>query len=158
MAQNFQVSFNSPQCGWMSVGFKNNENEFHSTTAHTPFSNALSEILKCLSLLIETKNEQDKFKIEWSRNPERFDLFFTQYNGTIHFQVVQYPTIDQKAEDGEIVFSHNGNVKDFYSAFHETFAQLYEARETDEFEANWKQPFPFEDFENFESKLKSARK
>ena len=36
-------------------------------------------------------------------------------------------------------------------------AQLYEDRETDEFEFNWRQPFPFEEFENFKSKLKSER-
>lgn len=157
MSEKFEVSFNSPQCGWMSIGFKNNENEFHSTTAHTPFSNALPEILQGLLLLLETKNERDKFKIDWSRNPESFTLFFTQFKGIIHFQVVQYPTLDHTDEEGEIVFSHNGPVKDFCQAFHETFTQLYESRETDEFEANWKQPFPFADFENFESKLKSAR-
>lgn len=157
MSEKFEVSFNSPQCGWMSVGFKNNENEFHSTTAHTPFSNALQEILKVLSALLENKNERDEFTVEWSRNPEAFDLFFRQNNGIVHFQVIQYPTIEDKSEEGEIVFSHNGNLKEFCQSFHETFTQLYEDRETDEFEANWKQPFPFEDFKNFESKLNSTR-
>jgi len=157
MSEKFEVSFNSPQCGWMSVGFKNNENEFHSTTAHTPFPKALSEILKVLTALLESKSRREKFKIEWSRNPEVFDLFFSLHDLNIFFQVVQYPTIEDKNEEGEIVFSHNGLLNDFCRAFHETFTQLYQDRETDEFEANWKQPFPFADFENFESKLKSAR-
>jgi hypothetical protein len=153
MAEKFEVSFNSPQCGWMSVGFKNSENEFNSTTAHTPFSHALPEILQVLTNLLESKNEHDELKVEWSRNPEAFDLFFTQYRRTVFFQVVQYPTVEDKGEEGEIVFSHNGNLQEFCQAFHETFAQLYADRETDEFEMNWKQPFPFEDFKNFESAL-----
>lgn len=157
MAEKFEVSFNSPQCGWMSVGFKNNENEFHSTTACTPYSHALQEILKTLSALLESKSEHDVFKVEWSRNPEAFDLFFRSGDRIIvFFQVVQYPTVEDKSGKGEIVFSHNGNLKEFCRAFHETFAQLYEDRYTDEFEMNWKQPFPFEDFKNFESKLKEA--
>ena len=156
MSEKFEVSFNSPQCGWMSVGFKNGENEFHSTTAYTPFSNALSEILKSLSALLKSKTERDEFKIEWSRNPEAFDLFFRQKDGIVFFQVVEYPTLNHKGEEGEIVFSHYGPVKDFCLAFYETFSQLYEDRETDEFEMNWKQPFPFADFEKFGSKLKEV--
>lgn len=155
MSEKFEVSFNSPQCGWMSVGFKNNENEFHSTTACTPFSKALQEILKALSALLENENKRDEFKVEWSRNPEAFDLFFRQNNGIVFFQFVQYPTLEDKNQEGEIVFSHNGSVKDFCQAFHETFHQLYEARETDEFEANWKQPFPFAEFEKFEAAIKN---
>jgi hypothetical protein len=156
MAENFEVSFNSPQCGWMSVGFRNNENEFHSTTAHTPFSNALQEILKVLSSFLESKNERDESKVEWSRNPEAFDLFFRQNKGIVAFQVVQYPTVEHKGEEGEIVFSHNGNLKEFCRKFEETFTQLYKDRETDEFEMNWKQPFPFEDFEKFSKSLNST--
>jgi hypothetical protein len=156
MSEKFEVSFNSPQCGWMSVGFKNNENEFHSTTACTPFSNALQEILKVLSALLENKNERDEFKVEWSRNPEAFDLFFRSGDKiNVFFQFVQYPTLEDKTEEGEIVFSHNGNLKEFCLAFHETFAQLYADREIDEFEANWKQPFPYDEFKKFQSVIKN---
>jgi hypothetical protein len=157
MAKKFEVSFNSPQCGWMSIGFKNNENEFSSTTAHAPHKGALSEILNSLSSMLEASGENAEFKINWSRNPEVYNLFISYYEQTVFFQVVEYPTFDHLITEGEIVFSHNGNVKDFCQAFYETFAQLYEARETDEFEANWHQPFPFDEFENFESVLQSAR-
>lgn len=155
MSEKFEVSFNSPQCGWMSIGFKNSENEFNSTTAHTPHSHALSEILSGLNSLLTLQMEKDSFVIAWSRNPEAYDLFFTRNEDTIFFQVVEYPTFNRLSNEGEIVFSHHGNIRDFCEAFHETFAQLYEARETDEFEANWKQPFPFAEFEKFESALKS---
>ena len=154
--KNFEVSFNSPQCGWMSVGFRNDEYEFHSTTAHTPFSHALPEIMKVLSSLLESKNERDEFKVEWSRNPEAFNLFFRQYEGIVFFQVVQYPTVDDKGEEGEIVFSHHGSLRQFCRSFDETFTQLYEDRETDEFEANWKQPFPFADFEKLHKLVSST--
>ena len=155
MANKLEVSFNSPQCGWMSIGFSDGEREFHTTTAHTPHSQALSEILKGLFSLLDAQSEQDKFKIAWSRNPEAYNLFFSRAGKTVFFQVVEYPTVNHLENEGEIVFSHHGNVKDFCNSFHQTFAQLYEDRNTDEFEFNWRQPFPFKDFTNFESRLKN---
>jgi hypothetical protein len=153
--KNFEVSFNSPQCGWMSIGFKNGENEFNSTTAYTPHSHALSDILQGLTSLLTPQMPKDSFAIAWSRNPEAFDLFFNREGENIDFKVIEYPTFNRLESEGETVFTHQGNIRDFCRAFHQTFAQLYEARETDEFEMNWKQPFPFEDFDNF-SKLVNA--
>ena len=153
MSEKFEVSFNSPQCGWMSIGFKNDENEFHSTTAHTPYKGVLSEILQTLTALM-TENTVTKL-IKWNRLPEEFDFIFKRHDNLATIEIYQYPT-DERLEK-ELVFTHRGAPVEIAESFHETFAQLYEARETDEFEANWRQPFPFTDFENFESKLKSAR-
>lgn len=155
MSEKLEVSFNSPQCGWMSVGFGNGENEFHTTTAHTPHSSALSEILNGLSSFLQSETERDEFIVAWSRNPEEYKLFFRRTEQTVHFQVVQYPPDTEVKNEGEIVFSHHGSVTEFCEAFYQTFAQLYEDRETDEFEFNWRQPFPFEEFTNFQEKLKN---
>ena len=157
MKHKLEVSFNSPQCGWMSIGFDDGASEFHTTTAHTPHSRALSEILRGLSSLLAAQSERDEFNISWSRNPESYKLFFSRAEEIVFFQVVEYPTFNHLESEGKIVFSSEANVKDFCQSFYETFAQLYEDRETDEFEFNWRQPFPFEEFENFKSKLKAAR-
>jgi len=154
MTNKLEVSFNSPQCGWMSIGFDDGKSEFHTTTAYTPHSQALPEILRSLASLIDA-SDHEMFKIEWSRNPEAYSLFFRRTEETVFFQVVEYPTGNRLDGEGEIVFSHHGNVRDFCRSFYQTFAQLYEDRETDEFEFNWRQPFPFEEFAQFESKLKS---
>jgi hypothetical protein len=155
MKKKLEVSFNSPQCGWMSIGFDDGENEFHTTTAHTPHERALPEILNCLSAILETKETLREFIVAWSRNPEEYKLFFARSDETVFFQVVEYPPVAEPKNEGEIVFSYHGNAKIFCQSFYETFAQLYEDRETDEFEFNWRQPFPFEEFRNFESKVKS---
>ena len=154
MTNKLEVSFNSPQCGWMSIGFDDGKSEFHTTTAYTPHLQALPEILRSLTSLIEAR-DHEMFEIEWSRNPEAYSLFFRRSEETVFFQVVEYPTFNRLKEEGEIVFSHHGNVRDFCRSFYQTFAQLYEDRETDEFEFNWRQPFPFEEFTELESKLKS---
>lgn len=161
MEKKLDVSFNSPQCGWMSIGFDDGENEFHTTTAHAPHEKALPEILNSLSSLLETKETMKDLSVAWSRNPEEYKLFFRRFENSISFQFVEYPPIpdtkDDLRKDGVIVFSYAGKAKDVCQSFYETFEQLYEDRETDEFEFNWRQPFPFEEFENFKSKLKSER-
>ncbi len=153
MSEKFEVSFNSPQCGWMSIGFQNNENEFHSTTSHAPYQGVLSDILNTLTALIAENNFQRLIK--WNRLPEEFDFIFKRHGHLATFEIYQYPT-DERLQK-ELVFTHAGELLEIAEAFHQTFVQLYADRETDEFEANWKQPFPFADFEKFESKLKSAR-
>jgi hypothetical protein len=154
MKHKLEVSFNSPQCGWMSIGFDDGKTEFHTTTAYTPHSRALSEILRGLSSLLDAQTSKDEFVIEWSRNPEAYNLFFKREGAELNFQVVEYPSFNRDEAESETVFEHRGDVQNFCRAFYATFAQLYADRETDEFESNWRQPFPFEDFAEFENKLK----
>jgi hypothetical protein len=152
MSEKFEVSFNSPQCGWMSIGFKNGENEFHSTTAYAPYKGVLSEILQTLTALV-TENSFEKL-IKWNRLPEEFDFVFKRHQNLATIEIYQYPT-DERLEK-ELVFTYTGNPVKIALSFYETFTQLYEDRETDEFEANWKQPFPFADFEKFSKLINST--
>ncbi|CAN5302806.1 hypothetical protein BH10ACI1_BH10ACI1_02920 [soil metagenome] len=155
MENKLEVSFNSPQCGWMSIGFDDGDGEFHTTTAHTPHSKALAELLRILSDLLDENSTENEFLLKWNRNPEEFDFSFKRNGENLLLEIYQYPTDERESAERELVYSHQGNVKDVCASFYETFAQLYEDRETDEFEFNWRQPFPFDEFANFESKLKS---
>lgn len=149
MSEKFEVSFNSPQCGWMSVGFQNSENEFSSTTAHAPHERALPQLLEILTKLLGTEDLQKT--LQWNRNPEEFDFVFRKNADEVSFEVYEYPTA--KRQTKEKVFAHTGDAREFCQAFYETFEQLYEARETDEFQANWHQPFPFKEFEELKNSL-----
>ena len=151
-----EVSFNSPQCGWMSIGFDDGKSEFHTTTAHAPHEKALPELLQILSELLDVNSPDREYVLHWNRNPEEFDFRFVRSGENVRLEIYQFPTEVREAVNRELVYSHEGNVKDVCASFYETFAQLYEDRETDEFEFNWRQPFPFEDYAKFESKLKSV--
>ena len=150
-----EVSFNSPQCGWMSIGFDDGTREFHTTTAHAPHSKALSELLRILSDLLSENSSANEYVLHWNRNPEEFDFQFVKSGANLVLEIYQFPTEDRDSQERELVYSHQGNVKEVCESFYETFAQLYEDRDTDEFEFNWRQPFPFEEFRDFESKVKS---
>jgi hypothetical protein len=155
MANKLEVSFNSPQCGWMSIGFTDGVNEFHTTTAHAPHERALAQLLRILSDLLDDNSTPNEYVLEWNRNPEEFDFRFLKNGENVLLEIYQYPTEDRKSENREKVFAHEGKVKPLCQAFAETFYQLHEDRETDEFEFNWRQPFPFAEFADFENKMKN---
>ncbi len=68
-------------------------------------------------------------------------------------EIFQYPTEDREETERERVFTHNGTVVDLVKAFEETFDQLYADRDTDEFEFNWRQPFPDKEFAEFKARI-----
>lgn len=157
MSSKLEVSFNSPQCGWMSVGFKDGSNEFHTTTAHAPHADALGELLAILTSLLDGSLGPAGRVLHWNRDPEEYDLRFVPTDGEVLFEVYEYPDEDREAGDRELVFSHTGDAADICNAFAGTFGQLYEDRNTDDFEFNWHQPFPTAEYERFTTAIIGKR-
>jgi len=153
MTRKLEISFNSPQCGWMSIGFDDGAREFHTTTAHAPHESALPELMGLLSSLLDGGKQQAEYLLQWNRDPEEFDFHFVRNGDDLVLEIYQYPTEKRDESEKELVFSHTGTVKEVCSAFAETFEQLYEDRNTDEFEFNWRQPFPYKEFEEFKRRI-----
>jgi hypothetical protein len=171
----FEVSFNSPQCGWMSIGFTDGVNEFHTTTAHAPHAAALPELMRILTdLATKGGNPQPgapaaasasglaagregadsvEYTLQWNRDPEEYDFRFLRNGDSISIEICQFPTDEREAAKREIVYSHTGPLKETIDAFAVTFEQLYQDRDTDEFEFNWRQPFPFREYEEFKERM-----
>jgi len=153
MSGKLDISFNSPQCGWMSIGFDDGVSEFHTTTAHAPHALALPELLRILTSLLDSNSMENEYLLKWNRNPEEFDFRFVRDGDSVTLEIYQYPTDERESNERELVFSHKGKIRDVCESFAATFEQLYADRETDEFEFNWRQPFPFREFEEFKRKL-----
>jgi hypothetical protein len=153
MSGKLEVSFNSPQCGWMSIGFTDDTSEFHTTTAHAPHELALPELLGILTSLLDSDSPQNEYLLKWNRDPEEFDFRFVRDDNSVRLEIYQYPTDERDSDERELVFSHQGKVREVCAAFAVTFEQLYADRDTDEFEFNWRQPFPFSEYEEFRGRM-----
>ena len=151
MSGKLEVSFNSPQCGWMSIGFDDGASEFHTTTAHAPHASALPELMSILTDLITESPTPRERTLKWNRDPEEFDFRFVREGDHVLLQIYQYPTDDRSFAERELVFTHLDIAGNVFNAFVATFEQLYADRETDEFEFNWRQPFPFAEYEDRKS-------
>ncbi|MBA2379718.1 MAG: hypothetical protein H0V76_09105 [Blastocatellia bacterium] len=149
MTRKLEISFNSPQCGWMSIGFDDGINEFHTTTAHAPHSSALGELMRILTALADQGALQDEYLLKWNRDPEEFDFRFLKSGENLLVEIYEYPTEDRDAAERELVYSFQGTVTEVVGAFAETFDQLFADRDTDEFEFNWRQAFPYIEYEDF---------
>jgi hypothetical protein len=156
MNDTFSVSFNSPQCGWMSIGFESADAEFHTTTAHAPHNRALPELLNILTALLDPNSSPKEFLLEWNRDPEEFDFYFVRDGEQAGLQIFQYPTADRQASEREKVFEFTGEARQICEAFYATFAQMEKEIHVDEFESNWRQPFPHPEFEAFKSVLQNS--
>ena len=154
MEPKLEVSFNSPQCGWMSIGFADGASEFHTTTAHAPHAGALAELMTILTILADPSSLGKEFLMKWNRDPEEFDFRFVRVGGDVTIEIYQYPTDERDAKERELVFSHTGLVRETITSFAQTFEQLYSDRETDEFEFNWRQPFPHHEYEEFRKRIR----
>jgi len=143
----------------MSIGFKDAAGEFNTTTAHSPHRLALPQLLKLLTDLLVGNSAGAEYILPWNRDPEEFDLRFLRSEGeSVLFEVYQYPTDERELAERELVFAHLGNVREVCEAFAETFEQLYQDRETDEFEFNWRQSFPYKEFKNFKAAMNAVKK
>ena len=152
MKTKLEVSFNSPQCGWMSIGFSDGVNEFHTTTAHAPHATALPDLMRILTAIATDGGNPEEYLLRWNRDPEEFDFRFERKGDDLTIEIYQYPTEDRDLNERELVYTHTAPTAEVLSAFAETFNQLYEDRDTDEFEFNWRQPFPYKEFEEFSAK------
>ncbi len=157
MSGKFEVSFNSPQCGWMSIGFADGVSEFHTTTAHAPHAFALAELLRILTALMDDSAEQDEYLLRWNRDPEEFDFRFVRRAAEVDVEIYQYPTDERDPAERELVYAYTGTKDEVCRAFAATFEQLYLDRDTDEFEFNWRQPFPFREFATLNDALDRVR-
>jgi hypothetical protein len=155
MVRKLEISFNSPQCGWMSIGFDDGVSEFHTTTAHAPHSFALAELMQILTALIDRSSTETEYTLKWNRDPEEYDFRFVSSGADVRIEIYQYPTDEREPADREMVYGYTGDLLDVCRAFAATFDQLYADRDTDEFEFNWRQPFPYKEFEEFKKTLDS---
>lgn len=157
MSDKFFVSFNSPQCGWMSIGLLGGGAEFHTTTAHAPHHQALPNLLDALTDLLDPNTEGQEFLVQWNRNPEEFDFWFKHAEkNRARIDVWQYASGRRFDAERERVFLYEGDALEICAAFHKTFSQMRDDIEIDEFEQNWRQPFPHSEFEKFDRAFQLA--
>ena len=118
-----------------------------------PHAAALPELMEILSNLADPASPENEYTLKWNRDPEEFDFRFLRNGEKLLVEIYQYPTDERDAGERELVFSHEGTVGIVIRAFAETFEQLYQDRDTDEFEFNWRQPFPLDEYRKFETAL-----
>lgn len=146
---NFSVSFESPQSGWMSLRLKAGGAEFVAVVSHAP-RDSLRELIEGLTALVAGGGG---FAVAWNAEPEQYVFEFEPAGEEAELRVVR----DAQAAR-PVVFSHRGPRAAVCRAFWRELKRLRDRRETDLYEQNWRRPFPEREMQEFTHALKSSRR
>jgi hypothetical protein len=159
MSEEFRVSFESPQCGWMSVSLEARGARLVTSVAHAPYD-SLVELMNALVSLLEGRERE---VVRWNREPEELDFRFDARDGEVGLEVLRYA--DHRRASASIVFAVRAAKEELCGAFWRELRGLRRRCETDEFEQNWRRPFPeaelrrlTETFRDYKKKTVRARR
>jgi len=152
MREQFKVSLESPQSGFMSVSMESCGRRLVASVAHAPYD-SLRELIEALVALLEGRGSA---VVRWNREPEEFDLEFVARGGEVTVSVARYP--DHRRLTREVVFQTRQRSADVCMAFWRELRQLRRRTLTDEFEQNWRRAFPEDELRRFTKTIRAHRR
>jgi len=142
MNKPFRVVFNSPQSGWMSFGLEANGESFVAVVACKPYD-SLRELIESLTTLVDGNGVGKKSQtVKWSCEPDELDFKITVRGDAVFLKVIHYTDHRRSLKDSRTVFSLKSSRLEFCQAFWRALRALHRDIETDEFDRNWRRPFP----------------
>ncbi len=141
MTAKLRVSFNSPQSGFMSIGLKAGKASFVTAVASAPYD-SVKDLIKGLSSLL---GGADHVTIKWNCEPEEYDFDFRKLDGEAEFKIIRYPNHRRSKDTNESVFAFRAPLENICKSFWVSLNELYEDKDVDEFDKNWRRQFPVEE-------------
>lgn len=138
MDEKLRVSFNSPQCGWMSFELKAGEQTLADTLSYTPYD-SLFDLINALRAILA---EDTTLRVKWALEPDELDLTFSARGDEAALEVDWYQNQQRAVGTGERVFSFRGSRLDLCHPFWKALRDLQGDIEVDEFARNWRREFP----------------
>ena len=142
MNKPFRVSFNSPQSGWMSLSLEAGEESFVAVVACKPYD-SLRELIESLTALVDGNGAGKKSRtVKWSCEPDELDFKITVRGDAVSLKVIHYKDHRRSMKESQVVFTLQSSRLEFCLAFWRALRALHRDIETDEFDRNWRRPFP----------------
>jgi hypothetical protein len=155
MSKSFRVSFNSPQSGFMSLSLNASEQEFVTAVSSAPYD-SLRELIEGLTSLLDAGQG---FKVKWNCEPDEVDFELTaDADERVSFRVVHYTDHRRLPETGRALFSLNGPRLEICQGFWRALRDLSRHVATDEFDRNWRRPFPQTEMQQLTEALRSFKR
>jgi hypothetical protein len=139
MNKTFRVTFNSPQSGWMSLSLKAGEQSFVAAVSHAP-DDSLRALMEALLALLDAGAQ--RITVKWNCEPDELDFEIRTKDERVEFKVLHFPDHRRLAGTSHVVFSLAVSKLEFCLAFWRALRALHRDIETDEFDKNWRRPFP----------------
>ncbi|MDX6272744.1 MAG: hypothetical protein QOD28_3967 [Acidobacteriota bacterium] len=138
MDEKLRVSFNSPQCGWMSFELRAGEQSLVDAACSAPYDSLL-DLIRALSRLLV---EDTELTVKWAYEPDEADFNFKARGERAELEVVWYENRLRLEGTGERVFFFEGSRLDLCRPFWEALRNVQRDIVVDEFARNWGREFP----------------
>jgi hypothetical protein len=154
MNKTLRVSFNSPQSGWMSLSLNAGEESFVAAAASAPYD-SLRELIEGLTALL---NGGDGFTVKWNCEPDEFDFRVALKDERVAFKIVHYTDHRRSAKASRTLFSLQCSKLEFCLPFWRALRDLRRYIAIDEFDRNWRRPFPQSEMQQLNEALRSFKR
>jgi hypothetical protein len=139
MSKPFRVSFNSPQSGWMSLSLKAGEQSLVAAVSHAP-DDSLRALLEALRAVLD--ESAHTITVKWNCEPDELDFEFKSKAGRASLKVLHFPSNRRAKATGRTLLSFAGPKLELCLPFWRALRSLHRDILTDEFDRNWRRPFP----------------
>jgi hypothetical protein len=156
MDKPLSVSFNSPQSGFMSLSLKAADQSFVTAVACQPYD-SLRALIEALTALLEAVPPQ-RFIVKWNCEPDEMDFQITARGDRVEFRIRHFPDHRRTKGTGRTVFSFQGSKLEFCLSFWRALRSLHRDIETDEFDRNWRRPFPETEMRHLTEAVRSFKR
>lgn len=141
--QQFHISLESPQCGWMALSVTGGDNFVCYGASCTPFD-SLGDLLRGVTALL---NGQDSLTVNWNAEPEQYDWHLQKDGEQIVLRIVYYSDSRRDTAEAREVFVYSLLLKELAHDVEAEVRELQARAERDVFESNWRRPFPAAELE-----------
>jgi hypothetical protein len=135
MAESLKIYFRKISNGWLRVQIQFEEALFSFTASSVP-NDSIYELAKGLFIFASTHTIQT---IKWNTEPVEYDFVFTHDSEKASFEIVEYADSRRLKGTGTPRFATNGTLKSLVVPF---WRALRELENNEQFEQQWKHPFP----------------
>ena len=136
--ENFHISLESPQCGFMALSVSAGEGFVRYGAAHQPFD-SLGDLLRGVTALLQG---EAALTIQWNAEPEQYDWHLRHDSEQVALQIIYYPDQRRAPEEAGEVFVCSVPLKELARDLESEARELQERAERDVFPGNWRREFP----------------
>ncbi|MBA3765395.1 MAG: hypothetical protein H0W99_00120 [Acidobacteria bacterium] len=154
MNKPLRVSFNSPQSGWMSLSLGAGDESFVAAASYAPYD-SLRVLIEGLTALLKGG---ESFVVKWNCEPDEFDFKVTARDDRVEFEVVHYTDHRRSLKASRIVFALRNSKLEFCTPFWRALRDLRRNIATDEYDRNWRRPFPQEEMRQLTEAVRSFKR
>lgn len=158
MNKSFRVSFNSPQSGFMSLSLEAGAESFITAVAYAPYD-SLRELIEGLTALLGDGGKN--VLVSWNCEPDEIDFELSASGAaldSVSFKVIHYPDHHRLARAARTLFSLRVSKLELCLAFWRALRDLHRHITTDEFDRNWRRPFPESEMRQLTEALRAFKR